>query len=1534
MTITREKEERGRLLLIFSGAACARKHLHGFRDGESRICLEKEILGIQEDEEFSLVWENGAYWIQNEELSEKRAYYYFTRQKERLLLLLSGEQAELKEGEKLILQTGERCRIGNAYQNQIFYDCYSLIEAQMAEILREKEGYVLCPAKAEGIYVNERAVKEESRLCDGDRIDVYGLHILVLRDILFCCSFTGIIRIARGKSSCKELAPTRGRLIAGNRERGENKWIERYRTQEESLHAGEEEILLPETVRREKSVPLFLNLGPSVTMVFPMLLMAWIGSRLSRQTGTGFYLLSVVMGISTAFLAFFWGVVNHGYRKQMRKQGEKERNLQYREYLEKMREYLQRCEQENRRILEQRYPPAATFLGGQKGAALVAWDRYYRQPDFLFLRMGVGKMDFQINVKLSGGAKRIVPDKLSQMAVEMVREFQVLENVPDGVDFFKVRQLGILGEIGDRKTREILFQLLIQLAACHCYTEVKLVCFYRKEILSHRKLAEGIKWLQHSWSSDGKLRFLAGDEREAARIIPVLQQALEKGAEEEKPVLPWYLVLIFCEELIQGEVLYRYLTDPDEKYPVSTIFIQKRREELPKSCRYYLKVQGEVQELIVYGEEQLGRKPIALEGISEAEAQSYFREISGFRVKDTDTQMQLPEKVDFLQLFGCKKLEELACAARWKKNNPGERLKVPIGVGMGEKLVWLDVHEKFHGPHGLIAGTTGSGKSELLQTYLLSLSVNYSPEDVNFFMIDYKGGGTGNQLQKLPHCAGIISNLSGKQIKRAMSAIISENKRRQQLLKSAGSNHIDAYTQLYKEGRANEPMPHLLLVVDEFAELRREEPEFMQDIVSLAQVGRSLGVHLILATQKPAGTVDDRIWSNARFRLCLRVQDKQDSMDVLHNKDAAMLTVPGQCFLQIGNQEYYELFQTGYCGEVYRDAAGKSSGAALVEATGVRWQIRKQQEQRKKQSQLEAVIDYVNQIAEQTGYGRAEALWMPELPDRIDLDELRKKMGKASYVPEKTWVEREKSRGREKICLQLGICDDPENQRQLCLEYEPEKQGHLAVCGGPATGKTALLHTILWQLCTEYTPDEAVVLAVDIGQGSMGSFQAMPGCIGIWKRAEEREIFFYHLKRFVAERKELLSGISAEQYNKMERDSLPYVFLVIDNFGAFFMALNEKQQEFLLRLAAEGIHCGVYLILASAAPGEIPGKLYEKIKTSLALEMSDRFAYGDILRQYHIPVLPKENTKGRGLCKIDGRILEFQAVLAISVQEEFGGSRKIEQAGQALRIKWEEACRSGKEKRKVRCFPQIPEAPDYETLKAASSGEKELIPLGYSLRSGEIVPFKMGESPCFLVSGEARLGRDAVLFHIAEGLLERKKKVILIDQERRIANLGKSDGVRFGSGEEEILQLHRCLGKESCILIENVSSFCSLIYRADELRQERIAFWESLAQGKEKNFFLVGGCVPTRDYETEATAFFRELAKWQTGIHLGGKGGEQRIFSFEDLGYAVMNQYEPVGIGYYKNGPGSRTERILVPIGKEVSDDSGGYSGSCAGPDL
>lgn len=287
-------------------------------------------------------------------------------------------------------------------------------------------------------------------------------------------------------------------------------------------------------------------------------------------------------------------------------------------------------------------------------------------------------------------------------------------------------------------------------------------------------------------------------------------------------------------------------------------------------------------------------------------------------------------------MYGVTSLKEFNVLERWKKNRTYDSMKSLIGIKSGGQYCYLDLHERYHGPHGLVAGTTGSGKSETLQTYMLSLALNFSPDDIGFFIIDYKGGGMGNLFSGLPHILGQISNLSGNQVHRAMVSIKSENLRRQRVFNENGVNNINAYTRLYKNGEARQPVPHLFIIIDEFAELKREEPDFMRELISVAQVGRSLGVHLILATQKPSGTVDDNIWSNSKFKLCLRVQDRQDSMDMLHKPDAAYLTQAGRGYLQVGNDELYEQFQSGWSGAIYDGEGGSAKQviAQLLTSTG------------------------------------------------------------------------------------------------------------------------------------------------------------------------------------------------------------------------------------------------------------------------------------------------------------------------------------------------------------------------------------------------------------------------------------------------------------------------------------------------------------------------------------------------------------------------------------------------------------------------
>lgn len=1461
-TITEKRMCRDRLLLIFGEKACARRRLFACREGECRIYFSADELMLKEAVSLPVMQREDMYFIQEEKLYEDQPFYYFTSQKEKLMLLLTKELAGMERAGRLLLQRSENCQIGNAYKNRVFYNCCSLIGAEAVNLCVVDGSYRICPqAESEGIYLNKKRLVRERMLSDGDRIDIYGLSLRLCGEFILCVCFAGAVRIA-GEGAAFGEVYQRGISYRPHLPALEKSIVERKPATEQKLFAGEKEILAPKPRPGREETPLLLSIGPSMTMVLPMFLMALVGSRLMGQ-GSSFYLLSLTMGVCSGVLALFWGIVGYCYRRYAGHRFEKYRITQYREYLQRVKEELTEKVEQNRRILNSRYPAAESFLGREGRPPGVLWNRYYRQKDFLFLRLGTGTTDSRIPVKLAQQPGDIVPDKLYQEGSRLVEEFQKEEFMPLGIDFFRVRKLGIEADTERAEDFKVLFNLLIQLAACHCYTEVKVVCFYDKSREGQRRFAECIRWMPHIWSPDKKIRFLAGDEKESGEILPALMAELGKGQENERTddrdgahrKLPWYLIFVLNQELLQGESFYNCLTEKEGDYPVSAVFAEKEKELLPKSCLTYLTWKyGE--EIIGKEDGEISRQPVSFERITAEQALRYFRGISGFTVRETGLEERIPDKVDFLGLYGCSRVEQLESAQRWERNYPEQRLKVPIGRGMGERIVSLDIHEKFHGPHGLIAGTTGFGKSELILTFLLSIAVNFSPEAVNFFMIDYKGGGTGNVLLDLPHCAGVISNLSGKQIKRAMSAITSENKRRQKLLSQCGVNHIDAYARLYRENKVTEPMPHLILVVDEFAQLRKEEPEFMQEIISLSQVGRSLGIHLILATQKPAGTVDDRIWSNARFHLCLKVQDRQDSMDMLHNGDAALLTAPGQCYLQIGSHEYYELFQTGYCGQEYCAEQEDQSSTVLVENTGNRIGLKRKRES-SQVSQLEIVVSYVNHLADRQCRIRAKSLWMPELPEKIVFTELEKIRAK----------EREEAAlgdNREESEILLGLCDDPENQRQFSFSYLPGQMGHLILCGGPQSGKTKLIQAIFWQLLMQGAV-EPMMLGVDMSQGGMKNFAGMPGVLGVLQDAEEKDIFFYHLDNLFRKRKEMRSE---------NGEKLPPVFLLVDNFAAMYTVLEERQQELILKLAREGMGYGIYLILSASSAAEIPGKIFEKVKTTLALSMSDRFAYGDILRKYNVDVLPKENTPGRGLCRQEERILEFQSVFLEETQ-------------------WIQN-RINREKRLIRPFPHLPKPADYETMKKEYTWKKNNIPLGYSLTTGEIRDFNLEQNPVFLISVRQKSHGKAVLDPMAQSLLAIGKKVVWVS----------GDGV---------LQLHKEEAGGKCFLIADLAEFIKQINKSDEERRERLIFWEMIAGGKVKGCFLAGAYLCMQDSSLMAEPVFRELSAFQNGIHIGGNAGAQRVFSFDDLGYARLNQREADSTGYWKQGPFSRSERLRIP---------------------
>ena len=243
------------------------------------------------------------------------------------------------------------------------------------------------------------------------------------------------------------------------------------------------------------------------------------------------------------------------------------------------------------------------------------------------------------------------------------------------------------------------------------------------------------------------------------------------------------------------------------------------------------------------------------------------RKLAPVYCEEISLESSLRKNISLFELLHIYSVEDIDLKERWGDSRVFNSMAAPLGVNAKNEIVFLDLHEKAHGPHGLVAGTTGSGKSEILQTFILSAATLFHPYEVSFVIIDFKGGGMVNQFKDLPHLIGAITNIDGREIDRSLKSIKAELLKRQELFAQANVNHIDKYIKLYKEHKVAVALPHLIIIVDEFAELKAEQPEFMKELISAARIGRSLGVHLILPTQTPSGQVNEQISSNSKFKV-------------------------------------------------------------------------------------------------------------------------------------------------------------------------------------------------------------------------------------------------------------------------------------------------------------------------------------------------------------------------------------------------------------------------------------------------------------------------------------------------------------------------------------------------------------------------------------------------------------------------------------------------------------------------------------------
>lgn len=938
------------VLSVFTNTSFKEVRLPNLVNTDYSFILYKKVFNIVQDLEIQLENINGSWaFVENSEyrilknnekytaepMKDQDIFHIFTEESENITIIVKEVKYSISVFNKYAVDQVKEITIGKNKDMDICYDYEGMVSRFHARIYKDNSGNWMVENKGvNGIYVNSVLVQQSIQLQFGDLISFMGLHIMILGNCLAIDQANYKMQINSDKLKPIHYERRTEEPQHKTQELKKNNMILLRRSPRniEKIDTEKVEIEPPTDLNQSKKQPLIMTIGPSFTMMLPMLMGSLMMIYASKATGgdSGIYMYSgLVMSVSSAANGVIWAILSIYFQKKEEKEEKLHRFEAYSSYLMKRTEMIKDKYENNIRSLNIMYQSAETCAGYDENS-MVLWNRNFRHPDFLFYRMGLGNIPFQVNIEIPKDRFKLYEDGLAEKPKFIKENYSTLFGVPVGVDLLKHRLVGMIGGEDLAGAVENIKLLTTQIAANNCYTDVKMVFIYDGKDSANLGKWDYMKWFPHVWSEDKKLRYIASDKQQAGDVFysmaKVFRQREEMGTTKNEGVIqkPYFIMFLMNPEMIEGELISKYVFDTNVNYGLSTIIVADSYTGLPNECEYIVQNDKNFHGIYDVKDSQEERLQVEFDAVSDSKVSQFAKRLSNIYVRETESGGDIPSAITFFEMYGVNKLQELNVLDRWRKNRTYDNIKGMTGAKAGGAPSYLDVHEKYHGPHGLVAGTTGSGKSETLQTYMLSLAVNYSPDDIGFFIIDYKGGGMANLFNGLPHLIGQISNLSGNQVHRAMVSIKSENRRRQRIFTESGVNNINLYTKLYKNNEVSVPVPHLFIIIDEFAELKREEPDFMKELVSVAQVGRSLGVHLILATQKPSGTVDDNIWSNSKFRLCLRVQDRQDSNDMLHKPDAAYITQAGRCYLQVGNDEVFELFQSGYSGAVYNEDDGES----------------------------------------------------------------------------------------------------------------------------------------------------------------------------------------------------------------------------------------------------------------------------------------------------------------------------------------------------------------------------------------------------------------------------------------------------------------------------------------------------------------------------------------------------------------------------------------------------------------------------------
>lgn len=1241
---------------------------------------------------------------------------------------------------------------------------------------------------------------------------------------------------------------------------------------EQSIRPFVLQVDAPPQKSRPEHVPVIMQIGPTFFMGLSAVFMG--ANCVSTLVGGGAVaqtLPTLAMAIAMLGGSLVWPVVSRAYTRGVQKREASRRDRLYVSYLDSVESKMEAECRGQADILRGKRHEVKTLLERAEELSPLLMNRTATHGDFMDLRVGVGDCAMVADVTWPRQQFSVVEDSMLGKVGALERNLPMLRDVPLVFNPMKHRISGIVGE--RRLVWEFLRGLLVQICALQSYYEVKILLVAEEgEHEEWRFLAS----LGHLYDDAGERRRVAVSyeglcEIDALVKREVLARSHERADESTDDRVRYVAVCTNVALASKSEMLAK-VSRLKADVGFSLIYIGESLRDLPRECGYIvdlasngskaackvspaspLRIAGRTRSACMFDRSDVAATLQPFDPdimLTKERVGAFALHMARARLIAPTRSREMPESLGFLEMYEVGSVEHLNVGQRWRQSDASRSLQVMIGVNERGERAYLNLHEKMHGPHGLIAGTTGSGKSEFVVTYVLSLCVNFAPDEVAFVLIDYKGGGLvgafSNSLHHLPHLAGAITNLDGPSIHRSLLSIQSELRRRQDMLRRARDSTGEATMDIYKylalrrQGVLDDPLPHLFIVADEFAELKQQEPDFMEELISAARIGRSLGVHLILATQKPSGVVDDQIWSNARTKVSLKVSDAADSREMIRCDHAANIVRPGQFYMLVGYDEQFWSAQAAYAGFPYvpRDQfePRRDDAIELLDAEGspIARMKSSMDAPRQSDSELNAVLEQIERAAD-VNDTHAQRLWLDPLPPRIALSDLREAYSHVRHGG---------------LCCVVGEVDDPLNQRRFVYELDLEEMGNVMLYGSQGSEVEDLLATMLVSLAMDYAASELWMYCIDFGGGSLSPLDVLPQVGGVVASGDEERLSnLLRLCEDEVERRRLLlasCGGSLKAYGARGNRPLPRMVLAIANLAAL-EELHPDVVDRLVSITRDAPRFGMYVAATVATTSAARMRLRANFGVHVPTMLNETSDYLAVLGSLMGVIPPRQER--RGLVRIDKGLYEFQgASIAHAPEDE----------GKVIAAVADAATQGGDA-----AAPPIPQLPKRVTAAHMREGAgASKFPVGYARADMRPTYYDLAEGSRLLV-----LGNDADLLEsYLRGVYETFCGV---------------DGMSF-----RFVDPHGVLGRSACANVlrttEEVESFVGAFVAGDTCAD--VVVFTGIVQtmsmlGEESSRLLQGyladGCGTSSTRVVAASELWRTTslyASWYKALSAQGNG--------------------------------------------------------------